>query len=410
MPREGFQSTCTDCVLCDYKNSIVSFPLDTTVSVSESRYDEISEPISMNFQWAARSVPPRFTVSQPGLIDEGTGGLGSGTTNTTTLNFNNMTYTLYSVQIVTSTHSKWIIPQASQGVNTEDIIITFRNLASSFAAYILIVLPILRGGTNQPYYIQGLASSNQPAPGTYSLSNCLPPSNAMFAYYVTCLNGYTERKKPDNAYVFIAVQGVPVASSLMASISDRIGPTPILPFSARFTTNNDIISQIGNGDFNKYVLSTRVLLASTGANVIKNPNERKDPTSSYKCVPLDPEKDVVDDTLSVDMTSGTLLSDVLAERKALMASTGTSNNPAKQKEIEIIFESIFGSIAAAILIAIIIYTVYSSTATPVPAAAVGAVPVAARPTGGVPSWMTGVGAAACIVIGIVVGMVIPKPI
>jgi hypothetical protein len=347
----------------------------------------------MNFQWATRSVPPTFIPTVAGQIDDGASS-GSGVTNTTTLKFHNTTYTLYSVQIVNATHNNWIIPAASKQKNTEDIILTFQNESATFAAYVIIVLPILRIGSAQPRYLQALATSNQ-APNSYSLSDCLPTNNnSLFAYYVTCLDGYTAHKNPDNAYVFVGVEGVSVSSDLMEKISNKIGPTPILHFLSRFA---DKISVIGNGDFNQYILSTRTLLNPAAKSTDYSFHARTDATNAYKCVPLDPDKNVVNDTLKVDLESGTLLSDVLAERAGLINDTApTPQTRAQQKKIELMFESVFGSIAAFIVVIMIGYSVYTYTNGPVVA------PISEAPES---PWLIYVGIALfCIVLGITIGV------
>jgi len=332
-----------------------------------ARYEEVDEPIHINFQWATRTIAPQFIPTTPGKIDDGSSS-GSGVTNLTTLNFKGVTYTLESVQIVKSTHNNWIIPTTLKGSNMEDMIITFQNESSSFATYVMIVLPILRSGATQPSYIQGLSSSN-PAPGTYSLADCLPTKkDSLFTYYVTCLDGYTIRKRPDNAYVFVAVEGIAVAASLMQGISNKIGATPVLPFLSRFA---DKISSIGNGDFNQYVLSTRTLLNPTGARPVgQGVNARTDTTNAYKCVSLDPDRDIVNDTLQVDIDSGTLLSNVLAERAGLISDTAPiEKDRSKQKKIELMFESVFGALAAFILVVLVGYSVYTYTNGPATVAA-----------------------------------------
>lgn len=394
MPRQD--STCTDCITCDYENSITSFPLDLTTLITESNYDEVDEPITMNFQWSTRSIPPEFVITSPGQIDEGGITRGSGITNTTTLNFNNLTYTLYSVQIVSATHNKWVIPATANNLNKEDILITFQNLSSSFATYVLVVLPILRTGSAQPTYLQGL-SSNQPSLGTYSLSSCLPTNkNALFAYYVTCLDGYTAHKNPDNAYVFIAVQGVPVAESLMQSMENKIGPTPILPFQSRFA---DKISGLGRLDFNKYILSTRVLLDYSAARTAhRSIDSREDPTNAYKCIPLDPDKDIVDNKINVDLKSGTLLSSILAERAGLINDTApTPQTRAQQQKINLMFESVFGAVLAFILVVLVGYSVYTYTNGPV-------VVDTSLPSS---PWLVYIGiAVVCIIVGITIGVMV----
>lgn len=341
-------------VTCDYANSITSFPLDTTAPISEALYDSVDEPIVMTPQWATRSIAPRFL--QGGLIDEGASA-GSGSATTTTLNFNNKTYQLYSIQIVKSTHNKWIIPAASKSSNTEDLIMTFSNDTSTFAAYIVVVVPILRRGTARPTYLQALSTSggSQANPGQYSLSSCVPGKNALFAYYVTCLDGYSGYERPSNAYVFVAVQGLSVEQSIMTSMVNSIGTTTTLPFTSRFANR---ISVVDNNNFKQYVLSTRVLLNAGEVNAVTNQFASRS-TSAYQCVPLDPDKDITGDQIEVDLKSGKLLSDVLAQRAGLIADTASLQTAAQAKSVKIFFETIMGLITAVILFTLILYMVYS---------------------------------------------------
>ncbi len=362
---------------CDYANSITSFPLDTTAPISESLYDSVDEPIIMTPQWATRSIAPIFLPG--GLIDEGTSS-GSGSSTITTLSFRNTTYSLYSIQIVKSTHNKWIIPAASKALNTEDLIMTFNNASSTFASYIVIVLPIIRTGTAQPNYLQALSASSLQSgsqtlsnaqQGQYSLSSCLPANNALFAYYVTCLDGYSGHERPSNAYVFIAVQGLQVAQSLMVAMKESIGTTPILPFTSYFANQ---MSSVSNNDFKQYVLSTRVLLNSGEVKAVSNQFATRS-TSAYQCVPLDPDKDISDDQIEVDLKSGKLLSDVLAQRAGLIADTAPVQTAEQAKSVKIFFETIMGLITAIILFTVILYFVYSkSAATAATAEATAAAP------------------------------------
>ena len=317
----------------------------------------------MTPQWATRSIAPRFLPG--GLIDEGTSS-GSGSSTITTLSFHNTTYSLYSIQIVKSTHNKWIIPAGSKALNTEDLIMTFNNTSSTFASYVVIVLPIIRTGTAQPNYLQALSASLQSGsqivsnaqPGQYSLSSCLPGNNALFAYYVTCLDGYSGHERPSNAYVFVAVQGLPVAQSLMMAMAQSIGTSPILPFTALFANQ---ISSVNNNDFQQYVLSTRVLLNSGEIKAVSNQFDTRS-TSAYQCVPLDPDKDISGDQIEVDLNSGKLLSDVLAQRAGLIADTAPVQTAAQAKSVKVFFETIMGLITAIILFTVILYFVYSKSA------------------------------------------------
>lgn len=351
-------SYCKNCIKCDYKNSITSFPLDLTAIPSDTLYDSVDEPITMNFQWAARSIAPNF-IYGGGLIDEGD---GSGAANLSTLQFNNTTYTIYSVQITAATHNNWINPVTLKAKNSEDLIITFHNANTTLPYnYIIIVLPIIRDGTaaTDPMYLQGL--SNSQAQGTFNLSSCLPSSNSQFAYYATCLDGYSEYQNPENIYVFVAVNGISVSASLMSSLQKLMPGTqtfpPVsLPFLTHFARQ---ITSIGNNDFTKYILSTRHLLDYAGISSIYKDlsiTERTDPTSAYKCVPLDPDTDVVNGQIQFDVQSGEVLSNILAERDAARAASSPIQlTPAGKTRLQGYLGSALGICCAVLIFSILLY-------------------------------------------------------
>jgi hypothetical protein len=314
----------------------------------------------MNFQWASRSISPQF-IPGGGVIDDGD---GSGIANLSTLQFNNTRYTNYSVQIASATHNNWIVPITLKGQNSEDIIITFHNPNTALPYnYIIIVIPILRNGTpgKDPLYLQAL--SNAQTQGTFSLSSCLPSKNSLFAYYATCLDGYTEYQNPENVYVFVAVQGLSVSAGLMTTLQKLASassfPPVSLPFLQYFARK---IASIGNTDFTKYVLTTRYLLDSSGiASIYKDLtiNERSDPTSAYQCVPLDPDTDIVDGQIKVDLESAQLLSSVLAERDAVRSTSSPIQlTPAGKTRLQAYIGSALGICCAILIFSILLYFLY----------------------------------------------------
>ena len=74
--RSGSRSTCIGCIKCDSTNAVTSFPLLIDRTPDEATdYDAVDEPITMNFQWATKSIAPRFTSGS--LIDEGSGSVSA---------------------------------------------------------------------------------------------------------------------------------------------------------------------------------------------------------------------------------------------------------------------------------------------------------------------------------------------
>ena len=349
--------TCKDCIKCD-DNAITSFPLGLTESPSESIYDSVDEPLTMNFQWATRSISPRFITG--GSIDEGN---GSGATNVSTLMFNGIKYSIHSVQVATATHEKWVLPVTLQSQNQEDMIITFSSFNDiTKYTYIILVIPIIRNGkaSTDPNYITGLSIPE--SRGSFSISSCLPTNKkAQFAYYSTCLNGYTGHKNPENIYVFIAIEGIPVSSQLMDSLSKNI-TTVSLPFMSRLPATQTLLAT-ATTDFSKYVLTTRHLLDYAGMSRIYKDctiNERTDNINEYQCVPLNPDTDIVDGQIKVDLESGQLLSKVLEERDAVRAmSAPTTLTRAGKNRVETYLGSALGILCAILIFSILLYLIFT---------------------------------------------------
>jgi len=78
-------------------------------------------------------------------------------------------------------------------------------------------------------------------------------------------------------------------------------------------------------------------------------NIRQDDTSAYQCVPIDPDKAVVDGQLHVDLTSGQVLTDVLDAREKVREAAGTPSGMDPGR-----FEKYMGS-ALGILLSIILF-------------------------------------------------------
>ena len=379
-------STCTDCITCDYDNAITSFPLRLGVTPSDILYDSVDEPISMDFQWSTRTTSPQFLPPSiqwgSGQIDEvSTMSGGSGNSNTSTLRYNGTTYQLYSVQIAGASHTSWLNPPTLIPKNTEDIIITFYNGGTSIPInYITVVIPILRTGaaSSDPPYLTALSSTSG-VPGSYIISSCLPKASdgtvnkkTLFAYYVTCLDGYTQHKTPENMFVFVAVGGLPVSNNLMSTLGTKVSasgafPPVTLPFITHFANYNTVIR---NAEFTQYIMSTRHLMDFAGmVNIYKDLtlNERTDPTSAYKCVPLDPDNDIVDGNLKIDLDNGQILTDVLAERDAARSANLTPQiNSAAASKVQKNLGIALGSILVVLIALVLIYFIFSLASVSVP--------------------------------------------
>jgi hypothetical protein len=305
--------------------AITSFPLQLAISATDALYEGVSEPVTIDFQWASRATPPMFISPQQNAV---TDEIAAGNSNLTTLRYMNKSYTIAAVQIIQASHTAWILPASAQTNNKEDIAITFSSgdSANSYA-YLTFIIPILRSSVGSPSYLQGL--SNPSANGPFSIQSCFPTSErANFAYYATCLAGYSKLANTQNSYIFVNTNGIQVSSTLMTKILEITGRTGSFaqfspPYISRLTNTRKSIRSIT--EFSSYVLTTNQLLNYTEF-VKQNPtlktNVRQDNTDAYQCVPIDPDASVVDGKINVDLSTGQVLTEVLTKRNAVL----TANN------------------------------------------------------------------------------------
>jgi hypothetical protein len=299
--------------------------LQLGLTATDTLYDTVSEPVTIDFQWGTRATPPIFTAPQTaGKTDE----VGSGNSNLSTIRFMNNTYTVSAVQIVNASHKPWILPVSSQQNNNEDIVITFSNITASYQ-YITFVIPVLRVNANiKPSYLVGLSDQN--ANGPFSLQSCFPTNpRTRFAYYSICLNGVSANTPSQNMYVFVSTEGIQVAGALMTTIMGITGNKKnftsfVAPPSFRFSPTQKTILSVA--DFSTYAQTTNQLLNFANfkdyypdikTSSSDSPENKAD---AYKCVAVDPDSAIVNGQIQVDLSTGEFLPDVLAKRDALRAS------------------------------------------------------------------------------------------
>jgi hypothetical protein len=296
-------------------NSIQSFPVGLTFPITTDIYTSVLQPLTFDFQWGTRTTNPQFVSAQNGLIDE---------TDTSTLRYNGLSYKLESVQFTIPTHKTWIIPQNSQIDNYEDIILTFSD--SNTAQYIVIIVPIIRvAQTLDAPYLNAIGTANSAQ--QISIGSVIPSGiSTTFAIYSTCVNR-TELGTPSQSVLnIIAVDGLKVTDLTMARIktayiaqtqqtqlSNYIGYTP--PLSIKYS--NELKSFQSDGQFRLNVITTRNILVppTSGVGPIKTPVEET--VDAYKCVPFDPDKQMVNGKITVDPRTGTPLTVVESKRSEL---------------------------------------------------------------------------------------------
>ena len=343
-------STCS-------QGAITSFPLGLAVTATDILYDSVSEPITMDIQWATRSTTPMFISPQTSCI---TDEVGVSNSNLSTLRFLNSNYIIHAVQIIAASHKAWILPNTLQSSNTEDIVITFSTSSTTTRfSYITFVIPIIRtANAADPNYLTGLLNPN--SNGSFSLQSCFPTDpRSRFARYITCLAGSTSGAPTQNVCVFVSTSGIQVNAATMQGILTKSGRsgsfgTYSSPYTSRLTGATTITTV---GDFSNKVQTTTQLLNYAGFKEIYpavDTGLREDDTSAYQCVPIDPDSAVVDGKLKVDLKSGEVMSDVLDKRNHLRSASSVSAGMTPGR-VEKYLGSALGVILTIILILSIIW-------------------------------------------------------
>jgi hypothetical protein len=177
-----------------------------------------------------------------------------------------------------------------------------------------------------------------------------------FAFYATCLKGSGTTSSFTNMRVFVCTQALIVPATTMKTILTISNIPNFPPFFSPFGTllTPSQISSIGI-DFSTHVKTTIDLLNAASARQSYQSLdvfERTDSTNAYKCVPLDPDNDIVDGQIAVDTRKGTLLSNVLQERAAVKGQAPPAIGPGR---VEKYLGSAIGVILSVVLFGGIIY-------------------------------------------------------
>ena len=313
-------STCSS-------TSIQSFPVGLSSIVPTAElYTSVLQPLLFDFEWGTRTTNPQFEDGQNGMINE---------PNRSILRYNGLSYDLESVQITSPTHQTWITSRSSSTNNQEDIILTFSytNLGSNRSEYIIIVVPILRvpETTNSPYF-NAFATPNPPS--QISISSVIPSgSSTLFAVYSTCFNGTGLGTPNQNVLNIIAVNGLNVTDLTMVRIKASFtqlqsGGTVrpysgyVAPLGLSISTQLRTIST--DSDFRLRVTVTKNILVPPRRDESNNGDPREETVDAYKCVPFDPDKQMINGKIRVDPNTGTPLNIVESQRNELKNSIVTN--------------------------------------------------------------------------------------
>jgi hypothetical protein len=260
------------------------------------------------------------------------------------------------VQLTDPTHKRWIIPSDAQINNWEDIVLTFSYsvLGSNSTEYLVIIIPIIRvPQAADSTYLNAIGTSG--ATNQISLSSVIPSGrNTTFAYYATCTDGLGGNVA-QNILNVVSVDGLKVTDVSMARIKAVFKTSTTLtnyggynpPIAINYSNTPTTLTT--SDQFRQHVNTTTNILVVPSAGSSPNPTPIDEPLEAYKCVPFDPESQVVDGKITIDPSTGKLLSTVQAQRDALKQEV-----PNPEKFIDPAIYSKYVSTALALLFTIII--------------------------------------------------------
>jgi hypothetical protein len=361
-------SQCPELSLKSFPVNIQGFTPDKTF------YDTIKEPLTLKFTWKYTNEVPHFSTS----ANVNSGQISHSSIDNTTLLYENRNYSLVSLQLTVPTHNKWLALTATDATtvnNLEDVILTFtcESIPGDTAKppqYIILVNPIIR--TTNPRVSSSFLTSlatQQNLNGNIGVDSLFPNNNSnQYAYYTTCAQGITSGSDYQNVLVVVNVQGLLVWADYMDNIKSI--------YTAQKTNSYPLYDPIYYGLFSSTIytfrdridMSNRVKVSygyGSSSYVPSIPVEQETVTDAYKCVPLNPETQINGSALKVDSSTGTLLSNVLAERQTTVNeynTKGIANIPFTT--LEKVWWIFLIVITSVIFIYIIGYTILAATIGP----------------------------------------------
>ena len=359
-------STCSNLGVRD-------FPIQRTARLSPTIIDAVKEAFLIDVQWAQKSTAPEFVLdsNDKGFLQEGS---FSSQASTTTLRFQGNSYTLKTMQITKSLHGSFFTDDLQKNIPAE-LVIVFATQSNIAERYVIFSIPIFSGpSSNQNVYLNALFQgklSGKPI----SLGSVLPEDQKFLAYS-TCLSQLQNNQSASVQARVLLFYGT-IAFSQINELKKRMFryrnrnnvfvdgstsqafPDVRLPdlVSAKtmpvpFTIDNETV-------FTRFIRSGSLKDSQgTGGDFV-----REDTTSSYKCIPLNPDLHVnKDQKIVVDTRKGELLSDVLNKRSAdLNADLGKKGLNADQ--IETILAVAFGIALGLLVLSIVAYFITRVTAS-----------------------------------------------
>lgn len=347
------------------------FPIKTTVNITDALVASISDSFLLDLQWATRATAPAFRPSvSNGFLQEGTSGTSGGST--TTVRLQGTSYTLQSVQVCKPLHADFL--KATDKPNCKaELLLIFKTGSELLERYVFFCVPLLQTATTSPnVYLEALL--NERLPGNPISLNTLipPPADQTFFSYSTCMsqvNGQQTTALFSRVLIFFKGIRHPRINDLLGKIIIALGPggrritatqfpEMVLPDNLRGSTMPMPFLLDNETTFGQYLRSGTF----TGRDFGRAGEFREDTTSAYKCVPLNPDLQVDNGRIKVNVEKGELLSKVLSDRSAdLQADLGKEEMNAEQ--FERMMAIAFGIAIGLLILMILAYFISRFTAS-----------------------------------------------
>lgn len=371
--------------MCSTARGNKSFPIQLGFTPTAELYTQVKDTFSIEVQWGKRAIPPAFRTASVGRLDEGE------TSNTTTIRYRGVQYSLIQAQISRPTHNDWLLSSVKKEKNLADIVLLFKTQSTNAVEpYIFLVMPLLQETifSGDPLYLQAL--SGQTVNGPFSLDQCLPKiEERNYAIYTTCLN-----PSGSSAVVLVFYEGRPVSQTTFSGIRTKMSVQGLFP---SITVPTEIMLDTPMS-ITQTAFSAAVRISNLGRQESRGGSAkfREDDTSAYTCVPLDPDKDVENGKIYIDTDTGDVrpMKEILEERnKARKAGTAKALAPGELEKYIAIFVGILGSLLLVIGLIYLYFYVSGRMAEP----------------GGIPGWLaqaptTSIAAVVFCFLGFLIGI------
>ena len=330
---------------------IRDFPIVNSVSVTRSLNASIYEEVPLDIQWGPKATAPSF-IHDGNFANLGYIEYMGNDTSSTTLRLNGNTFDLISVQFCASQH-KSLLPADKQSAVVAEIVMGFRTNSNILEKYVFLCVPVLIGATTTPsVYLTSLFNGVLDGKPT-SLLTVLPPQDKHFIVYSTCLQQVKEQKTSQTqGRVVVFTEGLFLSEGMFKGISNKISTSQISdPYSLPAIQLPDGVMDKSEAYLFAIQSETdyKTLLRYSQYYPSGSPDgsgKRTDNLDSYKCVPLEPSKNVKDGKIIVDTDTGELLSQVI--------NTEEPGKPSKSSITPALVEKILAVCIAVLLVAFVL--------------------------------------------------------